>query len=339
VVPAPTSAVPRNEFDVDIDHYRDEGSRKHQEDTYCEHKNLWDVVKEEGGEVDENIKLSFVGVYDGHAGKDCAVMVSRRIAKVLVRTEEFKAKDYENALKKCYQDMEDEWFADARKKAVDDKINKSGCCAVSALIVDNTVYVANAGDSRAIMIQKDGIKPGAIDLSIDQKPDREEEKNRIVSVGGEVIQKTHTRKKFLCIPEKTFTLGPPRIMPGGIAVARSIGTAKAKLKEMGANPGAVICTPEISKYVITDQDLCLLLGSDGIWDNYRASTECVKTARDSISVCLNKSAKKRRNGPAHEAAEHVVDHAISKAKNPNSQDNTTAVVVYFWEPGQKDKGK
>jgi len=339
VVPAPTDAVPREKLDIDVDHYRDDGSRKHQEDTYCEHLDLWELVKEEGGECDEAVKLTLVGVYDGHAGKDCSIMVAKRIAKVLVGTEEFKARDYEKALITAYKNMEEEWFADARKKIVDGKINKAGCCAVTALIVDTTVYVANAGDSRVIMIQKQGIKPGAIDLSVDQKPTALVEKQRIEAAGGEVMQKTHTRKKFLCIPEKVFTLGPPRIMPGGIGVARTIGTAKAKLSEFGAIDGAVICTPEITKYVVTDQDLCMLLGSDGIWDNYKSSLECVKTARDAISLCLAKKGKKRRNGPAHEAAEYVVDHAISKAKNPNSQDNTTAVVVYFWEPGQKIEEK
>lgn len=218
-----------------------------------------------------------------------------------------------------------------KKKAVEGKINKAGCCAVSALIVNGVVYVANAGDSRCIVIQKEGIKPGFIDLSDDQKPSRPDEKARIEAAGSEVIQKTHTRKKFLCIQEKVFTLGPPRIMPGGIAVARSIGTGKAKLAEMGANPGAVICTPEITKYTLTDQDLCLILASDGVWDNYKTSLECVKTVQNAISV--TKAKKRSRNTPAHEAAEQLVDHAISKAKNPNSQDNTTAVCCYFWEAG------
>jgi serine/threonine protein phosphatase PrpC len=51
------------------------------------------------------------------------------------------------------QNMEEEWFADAKKNAVEGKINKAGCCAVSALLVDNVVYVGNAGDSRCVMIQ------------------------------------------------------------------------------------------------------------------------------------------------------------------------------------------
>jgi len=336
----PTSgetAKPRElKLDFDVDHYRDDGARKHQEDMFTEEIDLWKIVKEENGEVDESIQLSFFGVYDGHAGKDCAIMVSKRICKVLIRTEAFKAREWEKAMVQAYETMEEEWFADARKRAEDGKVNKAGCCAVSALIVDGVIYVANAGDSRCVMIQKDGIKPGFIDLSDDQKPTRPSEKERIEKAGSEVFQKTHTRKKFLCIPEKTFTLGPPRINPGGIAVARSIGTAKAKLADMGANPGAVVATPEMSKYTITDQDLCLVIGSDGIWDNYKTSLDCVKTVQNAISVTLSK--KKSRNTPAHEAAEQLVDHAISKAKNPNSQDNTTAVCVCFWEPGQKKVG-
>ena len=77
-------------------------------------------------------------------------MVSKRLPKVLIRTEEFKARNYEAAMIKAYENMEKEWFDDARKNAVEGKINKAGCCAVSALMVNNILYVANAGDSRSI---------------------------------------------------------------------------------------------------------------------------------------------------------------------------------------------
>jgi serine/threonine protein phosphatase PrpC len=70
---------------------------------YTECIDLWKIVSDDGGEVDESIQLSFFGMYDGHAGKDCAIMVSKRICKVLVRTEAFKARDWEKAMIQAYE--------------------------------------------------------------------------------------------------------------------------------------------------------------------------------------------------------------------------------------------
>ena len=36
------------------------------------------------------------------------------------------------------------------------KIKNAGTCALTIVVVDNTVYVANAGDSKGILIYEDG---------------------------------------------------------------------------------------------------------------------------------------------------------------------------------------
>jgi protein phosphatase 2C family protein 2/3 len=65
-------------------------------------------------------------------------------------------------------------------------IDKSGTCANVTLIVDDYVYVANVGDSRAIMSANAGQKIFA--LSKDHKPEEATEKQRIVSNGGQIYQ-------------------------------------------------------------------------------------------------------------------------------------------------------
>ena len=59
-----------------------------------------------------------------------------------------------------------------------------GTTAVVSLVVDDRLYVANAGDSRAILVQK-GAR--AVALSIDHKPCLPEEQKRITDLGGRVI--------------------------------------------------------------------------------------------------------------------------------------------------------
>lgn len=60
--------------------------------------------------------------------------------------------------------------------------SSSGCTAVVALLAGNELYVANAGDSRCV-ICRNGT---AVDMSLDHKPEDEEELERIQKAGGRV---------------------------------------------------------------------------------------------------------------------------------------------------------
>lgn len=60
-----------------------------------------------------------------------------------------------------------------------------GCTACAALIVDNVVYIANCGDSRAIIVEKEKSKtPRVILTTIDHKPENRDEKKRIEAANG-----------------------------------------------------------------------------------------------------------------------------------------------------------
>jgi protein phosphatase 2C len=82
-------------------------------------------------------------------------------------------------------------------------------------------------------------------MTIDHKPDRYDEHERIKVAGGSV---TNTRI--------------PRVMPGKLAVSRSIGDRHIKCHRI---KGVVVATPE---HQVLSLDNCrsLLLASDGLWD-------------------------------------------------------------------------
>jgi protein phosphatase 2C family protein 2/3 len=63
---------------------------------------------------------------------------------------------------------------------------KSGSCAIVVLIVEQNCYVANVGDSRAIMSAEEGKKLYV--LSRDHRPNEDTEKSRIVENGGKIYQ-------------------------------------------------------------------------------------------------------------------------------------------------------
>ena len=63
-------------------------------------------------------------------------------------------------------------------------IEKSGSCAIAALIIEEYCYVANLGDSRAIVSKHRGKVIQAITL--DHKPSMEAEQQRIIAKGGKI---------------------------------------------------------------------------------------------------------------------------------------------------------
>ena len=66
------------------------------------------------------------------------------------------------------------------------KFDKSGSCAIIILTVETECYVANVGDSRAIMSIDNGMR--VYDLSQDHRPNEEPEFYRIQDNGGQVYQ-------------------------------------------------------------------------------------------------------------------------------------------------------
>jgi protein phosphatase PTC2/3 len=75
-------------------------------------------------------------------------------------------------------------------------LDKSGSCAITSLFVgkllpkimpiDDVCYIANVGDSRALMSADGGNY--IIELSRDHKPNDEEEQKRITEAGGKIYQ-------------------------------------------------------------------------------------------------------------------------------------------------------
>jgi serine/threonine protein phosphatase PrpC len=63
-------------------------------------------------------------------------------------------------------------------------IDRSGSCAIVVLIIDEMCYVANVGDSRAIMSSDGGEK--IFLLSNDHKPTDDVEIKRIIENGGKI---------------------------------------------------------------------------------------------------------------------------------------------------------
>lgn len=135
-------------------------------------------------------------------------------------------------------------------------IDFSGTTCVTSLIHDNTIYTANAGDSRAIIVsQSQGMKAEVIELSKDHKPDDPIEKQRIISNGGRVEAFTNFKGE---------AFGPARVwhkhdnIPG-LAMSRSIG-------DLAAVKVGVTADPEILIHRLTKTNKHMIIASDGVWE-------------------------------------------------------------------------
>ncbi|XP_039799590.1 protein phosphatase 2C 53-like isoform X2 [Panicum virgatum] len=140
----------------------------------------------------------FFGVYDGHGGVQVANYCRERIHSVLIeelsKAEELvcgadlsgleSKKQWEKAFVDCFNRVDAEVGGNAATAAKPVAPDTVGSTAVVAVVCSSHIIVANCGDSRAVLCR--GKQPLA--LSVDHKPNREDEYARIEAQGGKVIQ-------------------------------------------------------------------------------------------------------------------------------------------------------
>ena len=210
--------------------------------------------------------------------------------------------------------------------------DKSGSCAVAALIVENICYIANVGDSRCLISMNKG-KDIRV-LTTDHKPNEEHESMRIISNGGKIYQ-TQTPTKLLTATSDQNTpnqilLGPYRVLPGRLSVSRTIGDAEAKLPEFGGLHGVVIAQPEITYFCIDDEIDFLMMGCDGIFD---------QLSNEDISDCIwqtcniykmkEEDIEEYEVHNVHQQCMTGVDMIMKSSLMRKTLDNVTVVLVGF----------
>ena len=170
-------------------------------------------------------------------------------------------------------------------------VEYSGSTCVSILLKENNInkiYIANVGDSRAIIIKETKNKYWTCQpLSRDHKPTEKDEAQRIFDYNGE-IEKIED-------DDGNWT-GPLRVwMKGsdgpGLAMTRSFGD------EVGASVG-VVSTPEVGEYQIKEEDRAIIIASDGLWE-YMSNKEVTdfvkKINKDDPNFIVNELYKESVN--------------------------------------------
>ncbi|XP_068664721.1 probable protein phosphatase 2C 52 isoform X2 [Aristolochia californica] len=170
------------------------------------------------------------GIFDGHGGSLAAEYLKEHLFENLLKHPQFMT-DTKLAIKETYLKTDSDFLEQESNTYRDD-----GSTASTAVLVGSHLYVANVGDSRAI-ISKAG---RAIALSDDHKPNRSDERKRIENAGGVVMW------------AGTWRVG------GVLAMSRAFGNRM--LKQF------VVAEPEIQEQEVDEELEFLVLASDGLWD-------------------------------------------------------------------------
>jgi serine/threonine protein phosphatase PrpC len=195
--------------------------------------------------------MDYAGIFDGHGGDQvadlCAVKLHRLIARHITLNN-----DIMQALREAFDEM------NAQCKTYPEM----GATAVVALVLEQRLYIANAGDARAVLSHR---SEGAVRLSFDHKPDVPTEKARVTSLGGHV-----------------YTLFGCARVNGTLAVSRAIGdTSMAPF---------VSSEPFVNSIALDAQAQFLILACDGVWDVF-SDKEAVEFIRKLNGVSVAKAAQ------------------------------------------------
>lgn len=208
----PITPVKPSNLGKSIGVYSIQGQRGHMEDSYY-----------------ANIDLPYFGVFDGHGGSRCSEFITTQLYTHIVKHNIYDG--CESAIVQGFRQTDYDWLQLATHNSYDD-----GSTAICGIICNNILYVASCGDSRAVLCSNGR----AIDMSVDHKPSRTDEKQRIESLGGRIIH-----------------YGTWRV-EGVLAVTRSFGDRRLKKY--------VTAEPEIHTHQLTQNDDWLILATDGVWD-------------------------------------------------------------------------
>mmetsp|Transcript_14569 Transcript_14569/g.25418 ORF Transcript_14569/g.25418 Transcript_14569/m.25418 type:complete len:297 (-) Transcript_14569:908-1798(-) len=186
--------------------------------------------------------LGLFGIFDGHGGPNAADFVRCNLFNNLLMALKFPG-DLSGAIRDAYEST------DAQYLKLENGNREDGCTAVTAILIGNRLWIANVGDSRAVLCR--GGK--AVAVTIDHKPNSAIERKRIEAAGGVVVW------------AGTWRVG------GVLAVSRAFGDRPLKR--------FVISTPDVRDEQLSKDDEFLLLASDGLWD--------VVSNQDAVSLVRN----------------------------------------------------
>ncbi len=193
----------------------------------------------------------------------------------------------------------------------------SGATCIIAVLSGNKLSVSNCGDSRGVLGRRSGAAVTALAITNDHKPDRPEERKRILGVGGHL----GCRQVMVNQPGRgpvSMPVGPCRIWYQhkgetlGLAMSRSLG-------DLIVHKCGCSAEPETIEHVVDDSDEFLVIATDGVWD---------VMDNNQVIQLVHSFVTKSGDWSAQEASSAVCKYARSRwEKMSQMVDDITCIVI------------
>lgn len=228
--------------------------------------------------------IDYFGVYDGHGDEKIAVFLKLYLKDIL-KSELMNSNVI--SVEQCMLNA----FTRLQSVLPKQMAMHSGSTALVILKQQNTVYVANVGDCRAIMNNFDK----AVSLTEDHKPGNKSEYDRIIALGGSVTKDPN---------------GVPRVN-GTLALSRAIG-------DLYLSP-FVSWVPDIYRIELRDSNNYIIAASDGLWDVFEN--------QEIVNLVHNRLQNTKRLYEPKKILNSVCTDLLKSARRRGSGDNITILVL------------
>ncbi|EEF37174.1 probable protein phosphatase 2C 38 [Ricinus communis] len=276
---------------------------------------------------------TFIGVYDGHAGTEASKFISRNLFpnfKAIVSEHEDVS---ENVIKKAYSATEEDFLCLVKTQWLNKpQMASVGSCCLVGVICNGLLYVANAGDSRAVLGRAERGSRGvtAIQLSNEHNANIEFVRNELRALHPEDSQ-------IVVLKHKVWRV------KGIIQVSRSIGDAYLKKTQFNTEPlqskyrlpepfhkPILSSEPSVLVHKLQPEDQFLIFASDGLWEHLsnQEAVEIVQNcprngiARRLVKAALMEAARKRE-------MRYTDLQKIDPGVRRHFHDDITVVVVFI----------
>mmetsp|Transcript_12193 Transcript_12193/g.29577 ORF Transcript_12193/g.29577 Transcript_12193/m.29577 type:complete len:410 (+) Transcript_12193:297-1526(+) len=265
--------------------------------------------------VSEN-DLAIYGVFDGHGAKghDVSNLVKEYLPKLLLVSDKFREAPQE-VMQEAFLSMQKLIVAHDKKGILNAQLSGTTCTVVVHDMIKNCLVVAHVGDSRAVMVKRDGTRAVSEDLTIDHKPDLKEEKAYVERHGGRVAFDGFANHRVY-VRNGTYP---------GLNMSRALGDI------LGSTNAGINNTPDVRVVPLPPRDTedntlnaqgtraVLLICSDGVWEFISSS--------QATDMVLRFDAAHARDA-AEKLAKEAWDRWI-REEGGFVVDDITALVIYI----------
>ncbi|KAF3645449.1 putative protein phosphatase 2C 28 [Capsicum annuum] len=247
---------------------------------------------------------TFVGIYDGHGGPETSRFINEHLFQHLKRFTSEQQSMSAEVIRKAFQATEEGFLSVVtRQWPIRPQIAAVGSCCLVGVISSGTLYIANLGDSRAVLgrLVKATGEILAIQLSA--------EHNASIESVRQEMQSLHPDDSQIVVLKHNVWR-----VKGLIQISRSIGDvylkkaefnreplyAKFRLREPFLRP-ILSSDPAILVHPVQPQDQFIIFASDGLWEHLsnQEAVDIVQNhlrngiAKRLVKTALQEAAKKR----------------------------------------------